>query len=556
LLSATLLAKNSKKLAMVNSTNTFRELPAQKTPSIHGVEQALRYAQIELGDAHNNLANRPQFQRTCEIYCRIAAATVKQDSGVVVSLDTFERVSKVFIAYCQAWALYCNGESRKEVKNLVTVTGVRDWLRRDSIPLALVKADPQYRLNRIERANIPEGISAPFAYVLGCFAANHNKAAQRNRLTAHHSDRGPLEKLCEACETSCGLSLSIKPYRSRDEIAQYVLFKSTLVPYFLEGSNQNTKLLWQHLTTSAERQEFLRGFFAFARVSISGARGVLAVTRSQSSILEQTAIVLKREGILPALVYSAGRTILSIESARDLHSMVDLGILPAEQRSKIIEPGSRQPSVESYFRALTLLQSRREQTLPQLVATCKAELGLELPSSTVRGWVEGRTPQNVERYTALEELQKKYHNADELSEIGGRIRARAAAEQFHPVTVVRMIVEYYGGVLATSRQTGLQETDIEATAKARALPSRRDYSALLNSVGLEFSSEFESGATPPSAAAVRSSLKKTTDIGTFDTYQASIVTAARDAYLRQDDPNTAVKAKIKELQTRSQRMLK
>lgn len=236
------------------------------------------------------------------------------------------------------------------------------------------------------------------------------------------------------------------------------------------------------------------------------------MTRSQPAILEQTALVLKREGILPALVYSSGRNILCIENASDLHSMVDLGILPSEERSKIVEPVSKPTSVETYFRAMSLLNARRGQTLPQLVAACQSDLGVENPSSTVRGWLEGRTPQRVERYMILEKLQRKYQNEEDLIQIGGRIRARAAAEQFHPVAVVKMIVEYHGGVFATSRQTKLPESSIEEVLKAAVLPNRNDYAALLKSVGLELNSDFESGITPISAATVRAGLKKLTDI--------------------------------------------
>lgn len=142
---------------MIRTNQEYIASPAQKTAETSQVEQAIRFAKIELGEAHGYLSSRPQFQKTCEIYCRIAAATAKQGTGLAVTLDTFDRATKVFVAYCKAWVLYGQGATREEVRSAIPVTGVREWLRRDSIPLALVKADPQYRVEKIERATSPKG---------------------------------------------------------------------------------------------------------------------------------------------------------------------------------------------------------------------------------------------------------------------------------------------------------------------------------------------------------------------------------------------------------------
>jgi hypothetical protein len=541
--------------AQPNSQKSF-QLGSTRSP----ISQALAYAEIQLpAETLRTLKVKPQFIKACEVFCRIAQHAQPGIISFPVSAETFNKVKDTFRTFCAVMQLQAEGRTVNEIRTMHPTQGVRDWIRTGSLPLVLVRADPHNRLRRTESVQIPESPSPAFAKVLGALAASVERGEKRSKIVLYHSDLKVLQEICEALHESCGMHLQPKEVHLRGKTHFLVRFKSTLVPYFLDRSKQNSALIWEHLTTSAERQAFVRGFFAIANVHLHKEASTLTIARTKAPLLEGLAVILKREGMYPSLIESRGKTLLQLGNSQDLNRLVDLGALPLSERAHI-KPGVRlEVSAELVLQIIELIENRvkAKNTLVSALAECKQVFNVDIAATTARGWRAGKRPPSVERYQAIEGIEKQISaHPEALEEVGRRIKVAVAASDFHPYEVVKLVAEFYGSTYALSRIAGLPHLTIRRAVDEQALPKIEEYMKILGTIGLAQSPECIAAATPPTAQLVRAQLKSTEDRGLFDTYTGSILNAARKAHENRGKVFAAVRDKINELRGRAQRMSK
>ena len=164
--------------------------PVSQAIEPSAVIRASSLANIDVGKCRTALEQSPSFVRVCEMFCRAFDST----NGVGQSTKEIairERLVEAFKPYCQAWMLHLTGMSTETISGQIEVRGVREWIERGGVPLAISRRDPEYRSKRTVQAQIPEQPSPAFAFVLGALSGSLFEGRGDQGIMLHHRNREP-----------------------------------------------------------------------------------------------------------------------------------------------------------------------------------------------------------------------------------------------------------------------------------------------------------------------------------------------------------------------------
>lgn len=508
------------------------------------------------------ILQREDFKRAYDTYLRIESTNrIGRDSSIDVA-----EVRRDFGVLVKGHILRASGSSYDQIGQQLGDDRVRVWLMREQIPFSMYRDDPTRNSHFIKRMEIPQGVSTDFAYVLGAYAGTRRPASESIQINFQSASPALIEHLCARVSAACGIDMNVRSMQLGEQRYSSATSRAHEFAEYLTGiSEANTAVPWIHLQTSAERREFLRGFFDFGGGTVDVAKGRFSVTRNENPrLLEGVAIVLKREGVY-ARLRTSGATSLFVDATVELIALAALDVVQRPELAVRLKTASEIPSARQlvsatdYDTVMEAAQRLRRTTAPSAthVAEALAEMNApcrELPRRTIQSWLSGEfEPPSARRRREVEDLERKHFVPNRTEEIGRAILARISALP-HPYTVVAAIADFVGGprALAVGANT---ELEVVRRALAREqIPDDRAYRAILNVVGLSSDRRVEAGAQCPDVEWVRSLFSEPTEQGLFALYRGSVMVRVKDAFERGEDVERAAREAIDRARARTSRI--
>jgi len=508
------------------------------------------------------LQENPDFQHAHSAFHRILD-NLTDAQGVPVNEQARQdlgRVRAAFGEYTLAWKLHYEGVSTREISAELGSQAVRHWLRDGRLPQVLHRKDPEDQLRRRVRVEIPQSFSPDFAFVLGAFAGTSRRCDERLFFMVQHKERAPLERLCQALRAGCGVESHINSHRQGNEQCFYVhIGARSLVQYIVDSSCGNTSLPWQHLLTSEERKEFLKGFFSFGGGSVLPAHHRFRITRGDNpALMEELAVLLKREGVYPR-VRTQPFAVLLLDNTLDIEKFLSLEVMPIEKLRVGLEQicatrKRRMAGPAEYFE--TMRVASKLEGYPDLsgqeIKQALGEQGIvstQLPI-TIERWLAGKVPASVVRLRALEELESGLMQEDRIAPVSAALRGRLAELHFNPIQVMRAVAEWLGSVEALSERSAIASEEIALISRGEKFPTQEQYAAVLKVAGLPFDAEIEQGYHPHGAASILALLEKRADQAVFREFPGAVMSAVHQAFLKGEDGAQRAQEKVAELRKR------
>lgn len=472
-----------------------------------------------------------------------------------------------FALFAGAHLLKLAGREVSEVVAQLGSTRVIPWITKGQVPEVLCDNDPLRGALFTKRVVVPVGASADFAYVLGAHAGTRRLGTSSIPIAFTSAEGKLVDRVIEACERSCSLRLG-RYEAMRDEFLRVTASSHAreFVDYLHAATGGNARVPWKHVQTSAERCEFIRGFLDFAGGTFDVAHHRLIIGRRHNAgLLEEVALVLKREGII-ARLSSGVIPSLHIESYQALEALRDRHLVNSDRligclTASLAEPPAAQTGRPEHYHAVMEMAdrlSRRGRVSPDELRQHLRRSGDpagELSLDTIRQWVRhGHVPVSVVRLKELENLEGRLFSGARLSEIGHAVCARAGS--LHPFVTIQAIAEFWGGVANLAARCGVPARILSDFTTRSRLPSRAEYRLVLGAVGLTLSGELEEASVSPEYRHVEGWLKSDGERKVFGSYSASLYMLARDAFARGDDPREAVRARLARLMKRNAEMIR
>jgi len=507
-----------------------------------------------------SLLTNEAFERGRAMYHRLTSARGEGDPTVL-------RAHKDFGLFATAHTLHHSGMTVKEVGAHLQSERVISWLSQLQVPEVLFDNDPLRGERFIKHMSVPKSASPEFAYVLGAHAGTRRLGTRASIMSFTTGEEKLLDRLSAAAHDSCGIVLG-RQAGMRNGLERFTAASRAqeFVEYLREVSKENSVVPWQHIHTSAERREFIRGFLDFSGGTLDvGHHRLIIGRRNNPGLLEEVSIVLKREGVLTRV--SRGQIpSLHIESYRALAQLRDLHLINAcrlrEPLQQTLEspPGVQTGRPEHYQAVMEMAEriGRRGPASPEDIRRILKGAGDpagDLSVDTIRQWVRGgHVPASVLRLREIEALERRIFTRARLPEFGKSITARLEGD-VNPRRITNAIAEYVGDVDTLSRQTQVPKRILcEITGGAR-FPTRAEYRLILDAVGLSLGGELEQGITPPESRDVEQWLKSEAERKVFGSYRAAICVLAREAFQRGEDPREAVRQRLARLMKRNSNMI-
>jgi hypothetical protein len=489
------------------------------------------------------------FERGRAMYHRLVAAWQKDD-------PTLTQAREDFVLFAKAHVLKVSGRTPAEVADLLQTKRVIPWVRSGQVPEVLCDNDPIRGALFAKRMSVPKGASPEFAYLLGAYAGTRRLGATAVALRFSAGEEQLIERLTKATFDSCGISLSRHLHKRHGiQRMEALSHAQELVEYLHTISQGNAVVPWKHLQTSAERREFIRGFLDFSGASFSAERHRLTVARKNNpALLEEIAIVLKREGVLARV--SRGRLpSLSVESTHGLERVRDLELVTAERLRTPLKTAlttnpnwvtGRPEQYEAVMEVARRLSRRGTVKIEDIrrILRMEGKGAAELPVHTIRHWaLEGHVPVSVMRLRENEALEQKLFDGPRLLQIGLAIQARLDGYK-SPRRVTSAIAEYLGDFDALVRRSQLPKWIVNEIASGERLPNPAEYRFILSTVGLPLSGELKQEMTAPTAPDVEGWIKSESERRIFLSFQAALCRLAQEAFLKGEDPRAAVRQRV------------
>lgn len=536
-----------------------RSSPAAKLPSeLRGLLDGAT-SELAVTVAPQLLADE-SFQRGLAMYRRVVAE--RQGGDPVLG-----RARADFGLFAAAHVLSASGTAPSAVGEQLGSERVVKWLKLRQVPEVLFDNDPQRAVHFIKRLTVPTGESSDFAYLLGAHAGTRRLGSMADSVNFTSGEEHLLDRVSAATLNSCGIVLG----RSRVSRNGRIRFNAgsrahEFVEYLREVSAGNAVVPWKHIQTSAERREFIRGFLDFSggTVAVEQHRFIIG-RRHNPAILEEVAIVMKREGLL-GRVKRGQIPSLHVGSYHGLSLLRELNLVNAERiRKPLEETLARKPEMftgqpEQYRAVMAVAErlERRGTAFPEEVRRIlelEGSPARELSLDVLRQWVRGgHVPASVVRLQELDALEHRLFPSARIAEIGAQVEARLGTDRT-PRRVVRSIAEFLGGAEALALATRIPQQVVEHLVNGIRLPTRAEYRFILETVGLSLGGELEQGLSPPEPRDIERWLKTEGERKVFGSYRASIGILARDAFSRGEDPREAVRERLMKLMRRNSDMI-
>jgi len=512
------------------------------------------------------LGTNPDFQRGLALYRRIIAAA-RPDRDELL-FDGLGAVQADFRRFALAHILSRTGLSAPAVAREVGDTRAPSWITRGQVPSSLIAADPERNARQTIQLTFPHLESPAFAHLLGAHAGTRRLGTEAASLRFLNHEREVVERVVDAAWQSCSCLLRIREVTRRG----HTYFEASsqagqLLEHLAKITSGNSHLPWPHLQTSAERTGFLRGFFDFCGGSVNPTTQRLAVGRRDNpGLLEEVAVLLKREGIL-GRVSRGAIPALQIENRHALGALVEREIITTHRlgtplRVITAKPAGHETGRPEEYAAVMAAAARipgRPHPFPaDVLRTLKRDRSpfADLPVSMVDHWIKGHgTPASVDRLADLAALEKRIFTPSRRGEIGQAMLKRLGAT-LHPTRVVRAVSEFLGSTPALGSHLGVTEREAAALVAGSALPTQSQYRLLLDAVGLPLTPKLAAQSAPPRPETVIAWLKTRREVECFGSYEASIMLTVRTAWAALRDPQQAARERIAALLKRNQRMIR
>jgi len=495
------------------------------------------------------------FVRGLEMFRRVVGRAGAADSEGS-STGWLAAALKDFNLFVRAQIARASGRELSAIADQLGDARIASWLRYGQVPETLFDRDPLRGERMVKPVMIPTECSGDFAYVCGAHAGTRRRGVPPVSLSFRGEDPAVMKQVVAAAVAACGLGLTIRgSVRSGRSIVSASTRSSEFLGALYSRSAGNTQVPWEHVQTGEERRAFLRGFFDFSGGSMHLHPPRFNIGRRHNpELLEDVAILLKREGVLARVSYGS-IPMLHIESRAGLEALQRgefITVRNVRARLEEIlsrEPRSRVSSPAEY--AAVMVAAKKVSSYPEIQpGQVRAILQREhspyagISADLIRKWVvAGHVPSSVVRMEHLKEIEARRFPAERCAAVGAAIVARQGSN-LNPTALTRAIAEFWGGASALADRARMPAATIEAILAARRIPSRAEYRFILDTVGLALAGEIEIQSAVPHPRIVEQWLDPVREVPLFRNYQAAVMIALREAFSVGADLPAVAKRKI------------